>query len=151
MRLDAAVRADPVLRRVAVVVGVIFLIASLPKLFAYGWERDAFVRFGLPAPGFLVLVAGVVELVGGALLVAGRLVGPACVVLSATMLVAFVAGGIVAGDEIPSLTLAPALIVAMGWLAWSAARRDAGGPPAERRAGHPRARATSRRRRPGPR
>jgi uncharacterized membrane protein YphA (DoxX/SURF4 family) len=123
MTLDAAVRADPVLRRVAVVVGVIFLIACLPKFLAYGWERDAFVRFGLPVPGFLVLVAGVVELVGGALLVAGRLVLPSCVLLGATMLVAFVAGGIVAGDEIPSLTLAPALLVAMAWLVVVAARR----------------------------
>ncbi|MDO9409167.1 DoxX family protein [Patulibacter sp.] len=123
MHLDAAVRADPVLRRVAIVVGVIFLIACLPKFLAYGWERDAFVRFDLPAPGFLVIVAGVVELVGGALLVAGRLVLPSCVVLTVTMLVAFVAGGILAGDEIPSLTLAPALVVAMAWLVVAAARR----------------------------
>lgn len=125
MDLDAAVRADPVLRRVAIVVGVIFLIACLPKFFAYGWERDAFVRFDLPAPGVLVIVAGVVELVGGALLVAGRLVLASCAVLAVTMLVAFVAGGILAGDEVPSLTLAPALVVAMGWLVASAARRTA--------------------------
>lgn len=123
MDLDAAVRADPVLRRIAVGVGVIFLVACLPKFLAYGWERDAFVRFDLPAPGFLVIVAGVVELVGGALLVAGRLVLASCVVLSITMLVAFVAGGILVGDEIPSLTLAPALIVAMAWLVARASRR----------------------------
>ena len=122
MHLDAAVRADPALRRVAIVVGVVFLIASTPKFAAYGWGRDAFVRFGLPAPGVLVIVAGVVELVGGALLVAGRLVVPSCVVLTATMLVAFVAGGVLAGDEVPSLTLAPALVVAMGWLVVRAAR-----------------------------
>jgi uncharacterized membrane protein YphA (DoxX/SURF4 family) len=125
MDLDAAVRADPVLRRVAIVVGVIFLIACLPKFLAYGWERDAFVRFDLPAPGFLVLLAGVLGLVGGALLVLNRLVLPTCVVLSAVMLVAFVAGGLRAGDEIPSLTLAPALIVAMGWIVVGAARRRA--------------------------
>jgi uncharacterized membrane protein YphA (DoxX/SURF4 family) len=122
MQLDAAVRADPVLRRIAVVVGVIFLVACLPKFLAYGWERDAFVRFDLPAPGFLVIVAGVVELVGGALLVARRLVLPSCVVLSITMLVAFVAGGLLAGDEIPSMTLAPALLLAMVWLVVGAAR-----------------------------
>lgn len=122
MQLDAAVRADPVLRRIAVVVGAIFLVACLPKFLAYGWERDAFVRFDLPAPGFLVIVAGVVELVGGALLVARRLVLPSCVVLSITMLVAFVAGGLLAGDEIPSMTLAPALLLAMVWLVVGAAR-----------------------------
>lgn len=123
MHLDTAVRADSTLRRVAIVVGVIFLIASLPKFFAYGWERDAFVRYGLPLPGALVILAGVLELVGGALLVAGRLVLPSCVLLSITMLVAFVAGGILGGDPIPSSTLAPALIVAMVWLTWAATRR----------------------------
>lgn len=122
MQIDAAVRADPVLRRVAIVVGVIFLVASTPKFLAYGWERDAFVRYDLPAPGASVLLAGALELVGGALLVAGRLVLPTCAVLSAVMLVAFVAGGVLAGDEIPSLTVAPALAAAMGWLVVRAGR-----------------------------
>ncbi|CAB4927800.1 unannotated protein [freshwater metagenome] len=38
---------------------------------------------------------------------------PVCLVLSAVMVVAFVAGGVLAGDEIPSLTVAPALVVLM--------------------------------------
>ncbi|WP_026910860.1 DoxX family protein [Patulibacter minatonensis] len=130
MVTDAAVRADPMLRRVAIVLGVIFVIASTPKFLAYGWERDAFVRFDLPAPGAMVLLAGVLELVGGALLIARRQVVASCLVLSAVMLVAFVAGGILAGDEIPSLTVAPLLLVAMLWVATVAVRR------ARRGAGH---------------
>lgn len=125
MQLDAAVRADQTLRRVAIAVGVVFLVASTPKFLAYGWERDAFVRYDLPAPGALVIVAGVLELVGGALLVARRLVLPTCIVLSAVMLVAFVAGGVRAGDEIPSLTVAPALTLAMAWLVVRASRGSA--------------------------
>ncbi|MEV4423691.1 hypothetical protein AB0L40_27550 [Patulibacter sp. NPDC049589] len=39
------------------------------------------------------------------------------------MLVAFIAGGILAGDLIPSLTLAPALLVATVWLGVAAVWR----------------------------
>src|SRR3954471_23286887 len=37
-------------RRVAIVTGIAFVIAGLPKFLAFGWELDAFRRFGLPAP-----------------------------------------------------------------------------------------------------
>lgn len=107
---------DPTARRVAIAVGVVFVIASTPKFLAYGWEVDNFRRFGLPLPGPMVLLAGVLELAGGALLIAGRLVGPVCLVLSATMAVAIGSSGFHAGDVVPSLTVAPALLVAMAWL-----------------------------------
>lgn len=107
---------DAAARRVTIAVGVIFVIASTPKFLAYGWEVDNFRRFGLPLPGPMVLLAGLLELAGGALLIAGRLVGPVCVVLSATMVVAIGSSGFHAGDVVPSLTLAPALLVAMAWL-----------------------------------
>ena len=103
-------------RRVALIAGVIFVIASLPKFFAFGWELDAFRRFGLPAPEAWVIAAGIIELAGGALLIAGRHVRPAALVLAATMAVAVVASGILEGDVIPSLTLAPALLAACLWL-----------------------------------
>lgn len=107
---------DPTARRVAIAVGVVFVIASTPKFLAYGWEVDNFRRFGLPLPGPMVLLAGVLELAGGAFLIAGRLVGPVCVVLSATMAVAIGSSGFHAGDVVPSLTVAPVLLVAMAWL-----------------------------------
>ena len=105
-------------RRVSVVTGVVFVIASLPKFFAFGWELDAFERFGLPAAEVWVIAAGVIELVGGGLLIAGRWVRPAALVLAATMAVAVVASGILQGDVIPSLTLAPALLLACAYLLW---------------------------------
>jgi uncharacterized membrane protein YphA (DoxX/SURF4 family) len=124
---DAAVRASPGLRRTALVAGAIFVVASTPKFAAPGWERDAFVRFGLPAPGAMVLLAGVLELAGGALLLARRAVVPSALVLAATMVVATVSGGLVGGDVIPSLTLAPALLVATVALAVVAVRRASRG------------------------
>ena len=79
-------------------------------------ELDAFRRFGLPVAEAWVIAAGVIELVGGALLMAGRHVRPAAAALAATMAVAVVASGILEGDVIPSLTLAPALLVACLYL-----------------------------------
>ena len=101
---------------VAVVSGAVFVVAGLVKFVAYGWELDAFRRFGLPAPELFVVLAGVIEVVGGALLLARRLVVPTAAVLAATMAVAVIVSGFGAGDVIPSLTLAPALLAAMLFL-----------------------------------
>jgi uncharacterized membrane protein YphA (DoxX/SURF4 family) len=60
--------------------------------------------------------AGVLETLGGALLVRRRWVAPVALLLSATMVVAIVSSGIDHGDVIPSLTLAPALLLAMLYL-----------------------------------
>lgn len=98
-------------RTLAVALGVVFLIASLPKFLAYGWELDQFRRFGLPGPDEAwVIAAGVIELVGGALLIAGRAVRPAALVLAATMVVAIASSGVKEGDVVPSLTVAPLLL-----------------------------------------
>lgn len=98
-------------RRLRITLGVVFLIASLPKFLAYGWELDQFRRFGLPGPDEAwVIAAGVIELVGGALLLADRFVRPACIVLAATMAVAIASSGIKEGDVVPSLTVAPLLL-----------------------------------------
>ncbi|MFL5843410.1 MAG: DoxX family protein [Solirubrobacteraceae bacterium] len=103
-------------RRVELATGVVFVIASLPKFFAFGWELDAFRRFGLPAPEAWVIAAGVIELAGGVLLITGRHVRAAALVLGATMAVAVWSSGILEGDVIPSLTLAPVLLVACVYL-----------------------------------
>jgi uncharacterized membrane protein YphA (DoxX/SURF4 family) len=101
---------------VALVTGAIFVIAGLAKFVAYGWELDAFKRFGLPAPELFVILAGVFEVGGGVLLLARRFVAPSALVLAITMAVATIVSGFGAGDVIPSLTLAPALFVAMVFL-----------------------------------
>jgi uncharacterized membrane protein YphA (DoxX/SURF4 family) len=94
------------------ITGAIFVVAGLVKFVLYGWELDAFRRFGLPAPEAFVVLAGVVETVGGGLLIARRYVPQTATVLAAAMAVAIVVSGIGAGDVIPSLTLAPALLAA---------------------------------------
>jgi uncharacterized membrane protein YphA (DoxX/SURF4 family) len=97
---------------VRVLTGIAFVIAGLPKFVFFDWERDAFVRFGLPAPEIWVVAAGIIEIGGGLLLVAGRHVRAAALLLAATMAVAIGVSGIKEGDVIPSLTLAPLLLAA---------------------------------------
>jgi putative oxidoreductase len=102
--------------RVAVVTGLIFVVAGLVKFVFHHWELHAFRSFGLPWPSAMEIVAGVVETVGGVLLVVRRGVVPVTVVLAVTMVVAIVSSGIGSGDVIPSLTLAPALLLAVAYL-----------------------------------
>ncbi len=104
--------ADALARRVALVAGLVFVLAAAPKFVAFHWELEQFERFGLPAPAALVLLAGAVELLGGLALARRRCVLPACALLAATMLVAIVSSGVLQGDVVPSLTLAPALLAA---------------------------------------
>jgi uncharacterized membrane protein YphA (DoxX/SURF4 family) len=110
---------------VAIVTGLVFVVAGLVKFVFYGWELDAFRRFGLPAPEAFVVVAGVVETAGGALLIMRRWVVPAALVLAATMAVAVVVSGFGAGDVVPSLTLAPALLAATLYLLVASGRAPA--------------------------
>lgn len=101
---------------VAIVTGVVFVFAGLVKFVFHRWELHAFREFGLPWPAALEILAGVVETVGGALLVRRVLVAPTSAVLAATMLVAIASSGIGHGDVVPSLTLAPALLLALLFL-----------------------------------
>jgi uncharacterized membrane protein YphA (DoxX/SURF4 family) len=103
------VRRDRAAARVAILTGAVFIPAGLVKFAFHHWELHAFEEFGLPWPFALELLAGVLETVGGVLLIARRLVVPVSALLSVTMLVAIGASGIGHGDVIPSLTLAPAL------------------------------------------
>jgi uncharacterized membrane protein YphA (DoxX/SURF4 family) len=101
---------------VAVVAGVIFFFAGMVKFVFHHWELHAFRAFGLPSPSALEILAGVLEVAGGILLVLRRWVAPVAALLAATMVVAIAASGIGHGDVIPSLTLAPALLIAMVYL-----------------------------------
>ena len=103
-------------RRVALVCGLIFIPAGLVKFVFYHWELQAFRDFGIPAVTVMEPLVGVLEVIGGALLLARRLIVPTAFVLAVIMLVAFIAGGIIHGSPIPSDTLAPVLLVAMIYL-----------------------------------
>jgi uncharacterized membrane protein YphA (DoxX/SURF4 family) len=113
---DARVRRDDRASRVAILTGVIFIVAGLVKFVFHHWELDAFRSFGLPWPSALEIFAGVLETLGGILLALRRFVAPTAVLLAATMIVAIVSSGIGHGDVIPSLTLAPALLVMLVYL-----------------------------------
>jgi uncharacterized membrane protein YphA (DoxX/SURF4 family) len=113
---DETVRTDRTLSRVAVLTGLIFIGAGLVKFVFHHWELHAFESFGLPWPSALEIFAGVLETVGGIMLVLRRGVAPVALLLAVTMVVAIVSSGIGHGDVIPSLTLAPALLLAMLYL-----------------------------------
>ena len=113
---DRLVGRDRGLARVAMASGAIFVVAGLVKFVFHHWELHAFQSFGLPWPSALEIFAGVLETLGGILLVMRRLIVPVAVLLAVTMIVAIISSGIGHGDVIPSLTLAPALLLAMVYL-----------------------------------
>jgi uncharacterized membrane protein YphA (DoxX/SURF4 family) len=113
---DERIRASRHLARVALITGVIFVFAGLVKFVFHHWELHAFRSFGLPWPSALEIFAGVLETAGGVLLVARRFIVPVAALLAVTMIVAIASSGIGHGDVIPSLTLAPALLLATLYL-----------------------------------
>jgi uncharacterized membrane protein YphA (DoxX/SURF4 family) len=113
---DARLRDNETGVRVAVAAGIIFIFAGLVKFVFHHWELHAFQSFGLPWPSALEIFAGALEIAGGVLLTLRRCVAPVAALLSITMLVAIGSSGIGHGDVIPSLTLAPALLLAMLYL-----------------------------------
>jgi uncharacterized membrane protein YphA (DoxX/SURF4 family) len=127
---DARLRENRTAARVAVTAGVIFIVAGLVKFVFHHWELHAFRSFGLPWPSALEIFAGVVEIVGGVLLTLRRWVAPAAALLSVTMIVAIGSSGIGHGDVIPSLTLAPALLIAMLYLVYAVSRTTTPAGPA---------------------
>ncbi len=119
---DVVLRRDLLASRTAVLAGVIFIFAGLVKFAFHHWELKAFRAFGLPWPEELEILAGLLETAGGGLLVMRLFIVPVASILAATMVVAIAASGIGHGDVVPSLTLAPALLVAMAFLLVRAAR-----------------------------
>ena len=105
-------------RRVAFWTGLIFIPAGLVKFVFHHLELHAFQSFGLPFPSALEIVAGVLETVGGVLLILRLWMVPTAILLAITMVVAIISSGIGHGDVIPSLTLAPALLIALLYLLW---------------------------------
>jgi putative oxidoreductase len=110
-------------RRVRLLAGVVFAAAGTPKFFAHGWEAGHFRTYGVPLPDAFVYLIGVIEIIGGLALVAGVAVRSFALLLGAVMIGAIVTSGIGQGEWIPSLTLAPALLVASVYLAWPTPER----------------------------
>ena len=94
------------------VAAIIFVSFGAAKFANHGAELASFRHYPLPAPGFFVYLAGVVEVVGGLLLAAGLVTRLAALALAGDMIGAIVVSGL-ARWEVISLTLAPMLLVAM--------------------------------------
>jgi putative oxidoreductase len=92
--------------------GGVFVVFGLGKFVNHAAELASFESYGLPAPHVFVLAIGVIELVGGLLLIAGMFTRPVALVLAGDMVGAIVVSGVAKG-EIISLTLAPAELAAM--------------------------------------
>ena len=100
-----------------VVGGSVFVVFGLGKFVNHASEVDSFRDYGLPAPAAFVVVIGVIEIVGGLLLILGLATRPAALVLAPDMVGAIVVSGLALGEPI-SLTLAPAELVLCLFLFW---------------------------------
>jgi putative oxidoreductase len=96
-----------------------FLIASIStgKFLHHAQEAVDFDRYGVPVPDVAVYAVGVVELVGGLLLIVGLLTRPAAAALALTLIGAIATAGRVEGGSF-HLGVAPALLVVMLALLW---------------------------------
>jgi putative oxidoreductase len=112
MRRDAGIAS----LLVRVVAGVVFVSFGVGKFSSHASELASFRAYGLPWPDAFVYLIGVVELAGGLLLIAGLAARPVSLLLAANMVGAIVVSGLGRGETI-SLTLAPALLLAMLFLA----------------------------------
>ncbi len=90
----------------------VFVVFGAGKFVNHASELASFRLYGLPAPDAFTYAVGALELLGGLLLAARRLVVPTALALAADMVGAVVVSGLGFG-EIISLTLAPALLLAM--------------------------------------
>jgi putative oxidoreductase len=121
---------DRVLTVLRLASGAVFVAFGAGKFVNHGSELASFRTYSLPAPEVFVVVIGVIELVGGLLLIVNRFVRPVALVLAADMVGAIVVSGIAKG-ELVSLTLAPAELIAMLALLLAGRRETPAG--AERR------------------
>jgi putative oxidoreductase len=120
--------------------GAVFLVFGIAKFAHHASEVESFRTYGLPSPDAFVYAIGVLEIVGGLMLIAGLLTRLAALALAGDMVGAIVVSGIKEGEVI-SLTLAPALLVVTTTLLWAGpgpGSVDAGLAPA--RPGGPRSR-----------
>ena len=109
---------DRVLLVARLLSGGVFIAFGAGKFANHASELASFKSYGLPAPEPFVVAIGVIELVGGLLLIAGVLTRPTALVLAGDMVGAIVVSGIAKGEPI-SLTLAPAELILMLTLLWT--------------------------------
>ena len=90
----------------------VFLIFGADEFVNHGRNTRSFALYGLPDPSAFSYAIGSLEIVGALALLSGIALLPAAVALAGDMVGAIVVSGIALG-ELVSLTLAPAMLVAM--------------------------------------
>ena len=103
---------------IRIVAGGFFVSVSLGKFFDHASETDDFDRYGLPFPATAVIVAGIIELVGGLALIVGIGTRIAAAALAANMVGAIATAGRVEGGAF-NLGVAPALLLLMLVVLWA--------------------------------
>jgi putative oxidoreductase len=92
--------------------GAIFVAFGAGKFVNHASEASSFQAYGLPLPGVFTDAIGVLELLGGVLLLLGLGTRAIAALLAGDMVGAIIVSGLLRGETV-SLTLAPALLVAM--------------------------------------
>jgi putative oxidoreductase len=110
------------LKRARLGAGAVFVIFGLGKFLDHAAELSSFETYGIPWPELMVYAVGVLEVVGGLALLAGVAVAPVALLMAGNMAVAIVVSGIGEGEVVPSLTLAPVLLIVMVLLLWAETR-----------------------------
>ncbi len=106
-----------------IVAGAVFVLFGLAKFVRHEHEVAEFVRFGFADPSLLVYAVGTLEVVGGAMLLAGVAVRTFAALLAANMAGAVATAGPTVGGPI-HLVLAPALLLTMLFLVWAGGGRS---------------------------
>ena len=103
---------------VRVVSGVVFISVSSGKFVDHMNEAMDFKHYGVPLAEVAVYLVGIVELLGGLLLVVGLFTRLAALLLAVNMVGAIATAGRVDGGSF-NLGVAPTLLVAMLFLLWA--------------------------------
>jgi putative oxidoreductase len=103
---------------IRVLTGVLFVSFSTGKFVDHMNEAMDFHHYGVPVADVTVYIVGVVELVGGLLLVVGLFTRLAALLLAVNMIGAIATAGRVDGGSF-HLGVAPTLLVAMLFLLWA--------------------------------
>ena len=106
------------------IAGGIFIAFGAGKFLNHGAELASFQAYGLPSPDLFVSAIGALELLGGVALILGLGTRVAAAALAGDMVGAIVVSGLARGEVI-SLTIAPALLLAMLFLVWTGGGRHA--------------------------
>ena len=105
-----------------VLTGALFVSFSLGKFIDHAQESADFDHYGIPAPEVATYLVGVLELLGGLLLIVGLCTRPAAALLALNLMGAIATAGRVDGGTF-HLGVAPAMLVAMLFLVWAGSGR----------------------------